>query len=88
MPRVPAGSTFSIVVEAVIKRPESHTRKDGSPTTAWAEAPRRPDVDNVLKLVLDALQPHCFADDALCREAATAKRYGSENRIDVTISWP
>lgn len=86
-PRVPDGQHFRIVVEAIMQRPASHTRKDGSPGSAWLDVPRRPDVDNILKLVLDALQPDCFANDALCREATVAKRYGDKNRLDITIDW-
>lgn len=85
--KVPAGVPFRIVVIATAKRPSSHTKRDGSPSASWAAIPRRPDVDNILKLVLDALQPCCFADDAACSEATVVKMYGAENSVDVTISW-
>lgn len=85
--RVPDGVAFRISVIATMRRPDSHTRKDGSPSSQYREVPVRPDIDNVLKLVLDALQPDCFANDAMCVEATISKRYGSEDSTSIQIEW-
>lgn len=70
-----------------MRRPDSHTTRSGTATRAYREVPRRPDVDNILKLALDALQPDCFADDADCVEASVSKTYGEEDRLTVRIDW-
>jgi Holliday junction resolvase RusA-like endonuclease len=84
---VPAGEAFTVEVVATTRRPDAHTLKTGAPSKAHRSHPRRPDVDNLLKLVLDALQPDCFADDALCVTATVAKGYGDEDSIAITIAW-
>lgn len=53
-------------------------RRDGALTKAGLEAPHpagRPDLDNVVKLVLDALNGLAFLDDALVCELAASKRW-------------
>lgn len=85
--QVPTDTPFSVSVEATMRRPSSHTRKDGSATRAYREAPRTPDVDNILKLVLDALQPDCITDDALCVDARATKAYGADDALRIHITW-
>ena len=70
-----------------MKRPVSHLRSNGTATRAYRETPRRPDVDNILKLVLDALQPDCFDDDWACAEAIVRKKYGTDEGLDISIVW-
>lgn len=86
-PTVPDGTPFTIRVDATMLRPDSHTRRDGTATRNYREVPRRPDVDNILKLVLDALQPDCFKDDSACQTATVCKRYGDYNALDIRIEW-
>jgi Holliday junction resolvase RusA-like endonuclease len=87
MPQVPDGVPFSINVEALMRRPASHHRKDGTPTSAYRQIPSMPDVDNILKLVLDALQPVCFVDDRACWAASVTKAYADEDRLLIDIDW-
>lgn len=86
-PRVPIGRSFRVEVEALTRRPDSHTRADGSPAAAWRDTPRRPDVDNVLKLCLDALQPECIPDDALCADARVSKAYAERDEVRIVVHW-
>lgn len=46
----------------------------------------RPDIDNVLKAVSDALTGAVIRDDAQISDLIGRKRYGSEARIDVSVS--
>ena len=48
---------------------------------------RRRDVDNLAKLVLDALQGHLFTDDALCVRLITSKEYGPVGEVFVRLLW-
>ena len=86
-PVVPDGVPFSIRVTALMRRPVSHHRKDGKRTGAYREIPGTPDVDNILKLVLDALQPVCFVDDRACWNASVSKAYAQEDRLLIEIDW-
>jgi Holliday junction resolvase RusA-like endonuclease len=77
------GEPLNVVIDAVFERPKSHMRKSG----VRADAPRlpRPDVDNIAKAVLDALQD-VMGDDTLVARLVVEKSYGQEARTTVRIS--
>jgi Holliday junction resolvase RusA-like endonuclease len=77
------GEPLNVVIDAVFERPKSHTNKSG----VKADAPRlpRPDVDNIAKAVLDALQD-VMGDDSLVGRLVVEKSYGPEARTTVRIS--
>jgi len=79
---VPAVDPVDVVVMAQFERPKSHLTKRGVKATA----PRlpRPDVDNVGKAVLDALQP-VLGDDTIVGRLVVAKRYSDAGMTSVTI---
>jgi Holliday junction resolvase RusA-like endonuclease len=74
---------LNVVIDAVFARPKSHLTKTGVKATA----PRlpRPDVDNIAKAVLDALQD-VIGDDTLVARLVVEKSYGQEARTTVRIS--
>ena len=78
-----AGEPLNVVIDAVFVRPKSHMRKSG----VKPDAPvlPRPDVDNVAKAVLDALQD-VMGDDSLVARLVVEKSYGQEARTTVRIS--
>jgi Holliday junction resolvase RusA-like endonuclease len=77
------GEVLNVVIDAVFERPKSHMRKAGVKSTA----PRlpRPDVDNIAKAVLDALQD-VMGDDSLVGRLVVEKSYGQEARTTVRVS--
>jgi len=77
------GEPLSVVIDAVFQRPKSHLNKSG----VKADAPQlpRPDVDNVAKAVLDALQD-VIGDDTSVARLVVEKSYGTEARTTVRIS--
>jgi Holliday junction resolvase RusA-like endonuclease len=77
------GEPVEVIVDAVFARPKSHMTKKGVKPTA-PQLPR-PDVDNVGKAVLDALQD-VMGDDTLVRRLVVEKSYGTEGRTTVRIS--
>lgn len=79
----PASEPIDVIVMAQFERPKSHMTKKGVKATA----PRlpRPDVDNVGKAVLDALQP-VIGDDTIVGRLVIAKRYSDAGMTSVTIS--
>jgi Holliday junction resolvase RusA-like endonuclease len=74
---------LNVVIDAVFERPKSHLNKAGVKATA----PRlpRPDVDNIAKAILDALQD-VIGDDTLVARLVVEKSYGQEARTTVRIS--
>lgn len=71
-----------VIVDAVFARPKSHmTRKGVKPS---APTLPRPDVDNIGKAVLDALQD-VMGDDTNVRRLVVEKSYGTEARTTVRI---
>lgn len=77
------GEPLNVVIDAVFVRPKSHMTKAGVKPTA----PRlpRPDVDNLAKAVLDALQD-VMGDDTNVARLVVEKSYGQEARTTVRIS--
>ena len=77
------GEPLNVVIDAVFVRPKSHLRK----SCVRADAPRlpRPDVDNIAKAVLDALQD-VMGDDTHVARLVVEKSYGTEARTTVRIS--
>jgi Holliday junction resolvase RusA-like endonuclease len=78
-----AGGPVSVIIDAVFARPKSHLNKSGvkpgSPTLP------RPDVDNIGKAVLDALQ-EVIGDDTNVSRLLVEKSWGTEGRTTVRIS--
>ena len=74
---------LNVVIDAVFVRPKSHLRKAG----VRPDAPTlpRPDVDNIAKAVLDALQD-VIGDDTNVARLVVEKSYGTEARTTVRIS--
>jgi len=77
------GDVLNVVIDAVFERPKSHLRKAG----VKPDAPKlpRPDVDNIAKAVLDALQD-VMGDDSLVGRLVVEKSYGPEARTTVRVS--
>jgi Holliday junction resolvase RusA-like endonuclease len=77
------GEPLNVVIDAVFQRPKSHMRKAG----VKPDAPKlpRPDVDNIGKAVLDALQD-VMGDDTNVARLVVEKSYGPEARTVVRIS--
>ena len=77
------GDPLNVVIDAVFRRPKSHLNKAG--VKATAPTLPRPDVDNVAKAVLDALQD-VIGDDTNVSRLVVEKSYGPEARTTVRIS--
>jgi Holliday junction resolvase RusA-like endonuclease len=80
---VEADGPVSVIVDAVFARPKSHLNKSGVKPTAPALP--RPDVDNLGKAVLDALQ-EVMGDDTNVSRLLVEKSWGIEGRTTVRVS--
>jgi Holliday junction resolvase RusA-like endonuclease len=77
------GEPLNVVIDAVFGRPKSHLTKSG--VKASAPTLPRPDVDNISKAVLDALQG-VMGDDTNVSRLVIEKSYGPEGRTTVRVS--
>lgn len=76
-PAVPGATFFRASIVATYQRP----------ATTKLAYPRRSDVDNIAKLVLDAMQGHAFDNDTFCREVIVSKEWGQRDCLTLTLSW-
>lgn len=76
------GDLLDVGIVAVFARPKSHKRKGG----LKSDAPKvpRPDVDNIAKAVLDALQS-VMGDDTHVRRLTVEKAYGEDALTTVSV---
>jgi Holliday junction resolvase RusA-like endonuclease len=79
----PRDGPVSIEIVATFGRPRSHLNKSGVKRSAPALP--RPDVDNVAKAVLDALQD-ALGDDTRVARLMIEKGWGSEGCTTVTVT--
>lgn len=77
------GDPLNVVIDAVFARPKSHLTKSGLKSSAPTLP--RPDVDNIGKAVLDALQD-VIGDDTNVSRLVVEKSFGLEARTTVRIS--
>lgn len=83
-PRLPDGA-LTITATVVVARPQAHWRKNGTLTTAGQRTPwpcRTPDLDNVLKLIADALNQHAYRDDAQIVDAHITRRWAQADEFE------
>lgn len=72
-------------VRAVYPIPESWSKKKKMEAVAHLIRPKKPDADNVYKIVADALNAIAYHDDAQIYDAHILKEYGLKPRLEVTI---
>lgn len=63
------------------------TARFARPKSTRYPYPPRTDVDNIAKLVLDALQGHAFPNDSRVRELSVRKEWSSREGIHVVMKW-
>lgn len=79
-------SPLRVSVTAIMQIPKSTTKKKQVAMLNGEIAPKtKPDVDNILKIVLDGLQGVAFKDDKNVTESQIIKIYGSQPKIEVSI---
>lgn len=79
-PRMPDDMALGIEMSIVVVRPKGHFKKDGSLSTEGLKHPfpdnKKPDLDNALKLVCDALNSRAYRDDVRFVRAALERDWG------------
>ena len=76
--KIPKGIAINLVVQIYRPRPSSLPKKK-------VHAVSRPDIDNYVKLVLDALNKYAWDDDGQVTILCASKKFGEPPRIEVDI---
>ena len=83
---VPLENRVSVKIIAYFKVPKSTTKKDKIAIEEGLISPtKKPDIDNIVKIVLDALNKMAFKDDNQITKLEVEKIYGKEEKIVVQI---
>lgn len=82
----PITGPVSVVIEAHYRIPDSATKKRKAAMLAGEEYPtKKPDVDNVVKNFLDALNQVAWTDDAQVVSLSVSKVWSDNPRVEVCV---
>lgn len=70
---------------AVFAVPKSYTKARRAAALSVSFAPKKPDCDNIAKIILDALNGLAYDDDAQVVKLRVEKRYGETERVLVVL---
>ena len=80
------GVPLRVRIRAVYAMPQSASQTAKAKMLAGQKRPtKRPDLDNVEKIIWDSIRAMCFHDDSQIVEASCTKEYGKEPRVEVTV---
>lgn len=77
-------------ITAYFRPPERASRKlwEKLLANSWADRPtRKPDADNIVKAVLDALNKAAYDDDSQVTGISVCKLWGEVARLEIAVSW-
>lgn len=87
-PVEPDPSGFSVGVTVYMKFPQSFSRKRRERGFRLLLRPyRKPDVDNVAKIFLDAMNSVVYPDDRMVTQLHVAKVFSDIDSVYVTVAW-
>lgn len=82
----PMTGPLKLYYEAIFEPPKSYSKDKREQALAGELLyTKPPDLDNLLKIVLDAMNGIVFEDDKQVRKIQAEKKYGPANMIKVTI---
>ena len=83
-----AGIPLTLEITAVFGVPERFSKAVRQKMLAWEILPtKRPDADNIAKIIADALNGVAWHDDAQVVSMAVSKVYGETPEVRVCLSW-
>lgn len=83
---VPIENRVLVKIMAYFKIPKTITKKDKELIQEGKLSPtKKPDIDNIVKIILDALNKMAFKDDNQITKLEVEKLYGEEEKILVRV---
>lgn len=81
----PSKKAFKAKIIAVYEPPKSLSKKKKEELLKQINYTKKPDVDNVAKIILDSLNGLAYKDDSQVSALLVLKDYGTENKICVEL---
>lgn len=82
----PLAGPVRVTVRAFFKIPKSYTKKKKKACLSGQEKPtKKPDIDNIIKGVMDACNGYAYLDDKQVVEVQMSKQYAAEPKVVVEI---
>ena len=87
-PEKPIDSPVRLCVLFTFSRPKNHYRTNGT-VKPWASTIKtsKPDIDNLIKFILDSLNGFFWRDDCLVYTVEAVKQYGDSPGTLVCVEW-
>lgn len=83
---VPLENRVSVKIIAQFKIPKNASKKNSEGMLNGKISPaKKPDIDNIVKIILDALNKMAFKDDNQITKLEVEKIYGEEEKILVKV---
>lgn len=77
---------LQVVIVAYLKIPKSTQKKKIESMLENKESPiKKPDIDNIAKVILDAMNGFVFKDDNQVSKITVEKRYAIQERVDIIV---
>lgn len=86
LPQMPLSTALGLTIAFNFERPKSHFNRKGVllPSSPKLHT-KKPDIDNLIKFVLDALNGHLYVDDSQVVSISATKRYAPESCIEIKV---
>lgn len=80
----PLETRIQMNITAYFAIPKSTKKADIEPMLQNEASPtKKPDIDNIVKIILDALNKVAFIDDTQITKICVEKRYGTEEKVNI-----
>lgn len=86
LPKIPLSTALGLTITFYFSRPKSHFNRKGVllPSSPILHT-KKPDIDNLIKFVLDALNGHLYVDDSQVVSISATKQYAPESCIEIKV---
>ena len=82
----PLEGRVEVNIKAVFSIPKSTKKQDTEKMLENIISPtKKPDIDNIVKIILDAMNKFAFKDDIQITKLCVEKIYGTEEKVEITI---
>ena len=82
----PLEGRVSVDIKATFNIPKSTKKQDKEKMLENSISPtKKPDIDNIVKIILDAMNKFAFKDDTQITKLTVEKIYGTEEKVEITI---
>jgi len=82
----PEDMPISVRIECLMPIPKGTSKKKTAELSKGVPHVKKPDLDNLAKSILDALNQWAWVDDSQICELSISKRYGAEPKVIVRIT--